>query len=222
MQVLLYLYQELGDEKYKKAADILAKQIATQPRTKQGGFWHKDRYPDQMWLDGLYMLEPFYAEYSNIVGEDHWNDIFKQFELMEKGALDAKTGAKLWEANVSFFKNQMVTSTPVLYKDKVFAPVSQYELASAMADAYVCCKARGGAVLPGHQTSPALLRNACRVKAARAASPGVSMTKVAGRVMAAFGVDDDPHPEEPRSGVSKDGLNRPTHPSRLANARTSG
>ncbi len=59
-------------------------------------------------------------------------------------ALDAKTGRKLWETNVSFFKNQMVTSTPVLYKDRVYAPVSQYELASAMADAYVCCKARGG------------------------------------------------------------------------------
>jgi unsaturated rhamnogalacturonyl hydrolase len=91
-RLLLYLYQELSEEKYKKAADLLAKQIATQPRTKQGGFWHKDRYPDQMWLDGLYMLEPFYAEYSNIVGEDHWDDIFKQFELMEKGAWDPKTG----------------------------------------------------------------------------------------------------------------------------------
>lgn len=59
-------------------------------------------------------------------------------------ALDAKTGRKLWEADVTFFKNQMVTSTPVLYKDRVYAPISQYELASASADAYVCCKARGG------------------------------------------------------------------------------
>ena len=59
-------------------------------------------------------------------------------------AIDAKTGKKLWVTNVSFFKNQMVTSTPVFYKDRVYAPVSQYELASAMADSYVCCKARGG------------------------------------------------------------------------------
>ena len=59
-------------------------------------------------------------------------------------AIDAKTGKKQWVTDVSFFKNQMVTSTPVLYKDRVFAPVSQYELASAAADAYVCCKARGG------------------------------------------------------------------------------
>lgn len=59
-------------------------------------------------------------------------------------ALDARTGRKLWEADVKFFQNQMVTSTPVLYKDRVYAPISQYELASAAADAYVCCKARGG------------------------------------------------------------------------------
>lgn len=59
-------------------------------------------------------------------------------------AIDAKTGRKLWEADVKFFQNQMVTSTPVIYKDRVFAPISQYELASAAADSYVCCKARGG------------------------------------------------------------------------------
>jgi polyvinyl alcohol dehydrogenase (cytochrome) len=59
-------------------------------------------------------------------------------------AVDARTGKKLWEADVKFFQNQMVTATPVLYKDRVYAPISQYELASAAADAYVCCKARGG------------------------------------------------------------------------------
>ena len=91
-RALLFLYQELNTEKYKKAADLLMKQISTQPRTKQGGFWHKDRYPDQMWLDGLYMLEPFYAEYGKITGQDYWSDIVMQFQLMEKGALDPKTG----------------------------------------------------------------------------------------------------------------------------------
>ena len=58
--------------------------------------------------------------------------------------LDAKTGKQLWKTDVKFFQNQMVTSTPVLYKDRVYAPISQYELASAAADSYVCCKARGG------------------------------------------------------------------------------
>ena len=47
-------------------------------------------------------------------------------------AIDARTGKKLWVTDVKFFQNQMVTSTPVLYKDRVFAPISQYELASAI------------------------------------------------------------------------------------------
>lgn len=91
-RMLLYLYQELGDIRYKKAADKLRAQIAAQPRDKDGGFWHKQRYPNQMWLDGLYMLEPFYAEYGTITGEDNWPDIVKQFELMYKGSIDSKTG----------------------------------------------------------------------------------------------------------------------------------
>ncbi|RXK47518.1 glycoside hydrolase family 88/105 protein [Aquirufa rosea] len=91
-RLLLSLYQELGDEKYKLAADLLRSQIKQQPRTKEGGFWHKDRYPDQMWLDGLYMLEPFYAEYSQVFHENNWNDIALQFELMYKNALDPATG----------------------------------------------------------------------------------------------------------------------------------
>jgi unsaturated rhamnogalacturonyl hydrolase len=91
-RMLLYLYQELGDERYKKAADLLRKQITEQPRDADGGFWHKKRYPNQMWLDGLYMLEPFYAEYGQITKEDNWADIIKQFQLMYKGSIDAKTG----------------------------------------------------------------------------------------------------------------------------------
>jgi polyvinyl alcohol dehydrogenase (cytochrome) len=59
-------------------------------------------------------------------------------------ALDAKSGKQLWKADVKFFQNQMVTATPVLYKDRVYAPISQYELASAAANSYLCCKARGG------------------------------------------------------------------------------
>ena len=90
-RMLLYLYQELGDERYKKAADLLRKQISQQPRDADGGFWHKKRYPNQMWLDGLYMLEPFYAEYGQITNQDNWSDIVKQFQLMYKGAIDSKT-----------------------------------------------------------------------------------------------------------------------------------
>lgn len=54
-QSILYLYESTGEEKYKIAADTLRKQINDQPRNYEGGFWHRSTYPNQMWLDGLYM-----------------------------------------------------------------------------------------------------------------------------------------------------------------------
>ena len=67
---LLFLYRVTGKEKYWKAATILREQLRTQPRTNEGGFWHKKVYPYQMWLDGLYMGQPFYAEYAMLAHED--------------------------------------------------------------------------------------------------------------------------------------------------------
>ena len=58
-----------GNEKYIKAVQYLRKQLDGQPRTKEGGFWHKKVYTNQMWLDGLYMAEPFYAEYSTVFNQ---------------------------------------------------------------------------------------------------------------------------------------------------------
>ena len=91
-KLVLLLYRVLGKEKYKKAADLLRSQLKTQPRTKEGGFWHKKIYPNQMWLDGLYMGGPFYAEYSLLFDESGFDDIANQFIWMEKHARDAKTG----------------------------------------------------------------------------------------------------------------------------------
>ncbi|HQU92835.1 MAG TPA: glycoside hydrolase family 88 protein [Pyrinomonadaceae bacterium] len=89
---MLTLFRATGQEKYKKMAELFRSQLKTHPRTKEGGFWHKKIYPWQMWLDGLYMGEPFYAEYSKVFGEDNWNDIADQFVWMEKHAVDPKTG----------------------------------------------------------------------------------------------------------------------------------
>ena len=66
-KTVLALWQITHEERYQKAAALLRKQLDTQPRTGDGGFWHKQRYPHQMWLDGLYMGAPFYAEYAEIV-----------------------------------------------------------------------------------------------------------------------------------------------------------
>ena len=92
-KLFLFLFQVTGKEKYKKAADLLRKQLETHPRTSEGGFWHKQIYPHQMWLDGLYMAQPFYAEYGKLFHEDSiFNDVTRQFVLMEKHALDPATG----------------------------------------------------------------------------------------------------------------------------------
>jgi unsaturated rhamnogalacturonyl hydrolase len=92
-KLLLLLYRVTGKEKYKKASDQLREQLKHQPRTSEGGFWHKKIYPYQMWLDGLYMGEPFYAEYAMLFHDDTaFNDIANQFILMEKHARDPKTG----------------------------------------------------------------------------------------------------------------------------------
>ena len=90
---LLFLYKATGQEKYKKAASLLREQLKTHPRTSEGGFWHKKIYPSQMWLDGLYMGEPFYAEYAVTFNEPAaFDDIAKQFILMERHSRDDKTG----------------------------------------------------------------------------------------------------------------------------------
>ena len=90
---LLLLYKVTGQQKYLLAANKLYDQLQKQPRTKEGGFWHKKIYPNQMWLDGLYMGEPFYAEYAKLMKKDAaFDDIANQFIWMEKNARDPKTG----------------------------------------------------------------------------------------------------------------------------------
>lgn len=90
---LLLLYKVTGQDKYRKAAALLREQLKNHPRTSEGGFWHKKIYPSQMWLDGLYMAEPFYAEYAATFHEPAaFDDIAKQFILMESHSRDPKTG----------------------------------------------------------------------------------------------------------------------------------
>ncbi len=90
---LLLLYGVTQDPKYYKAAAMLRRQLAAQPRNSSGGFWHQGQFSDQMWLDGIYMAEPFYAEYASTFQEpEDFKDITKQFVLLDQHARDAKTG----------------------------------------------------------------------------------------------------------------------------------
>jgi unsaturated rhamnogalacturonyl hydrolase len=90
---LLLLYRVTRNQRYLTAATFLTDQLAQQPREPSGGYWHKQRYPNQMWLDGLYMAEPFRAEYASISHHpEDFADITHQFVLMEQHARDPKTG----------------------------------------------------------------------------------------------------------------------------------
>jgi unsaturated rhamnogalacturonyl hydrolase len=89
----MMLYNVTGKEKYKKAIDNIRSQFNDHPRTKEGSFWHKKIYPWQVWLDGLYMGQPFYAEYAKLARQDTvFEDIARQFINIEKHTRDAKTG----------------------------------------------------------------------------------------------------------------------------------
>ena len=78
-RILFDLYAETGKEKYNKAIELLHEQIVRQPRTEYGNFWHKLIYPNQVWLDGIYMSEVFYTRYVAERGDGDFSEIVKQF-----------------------------------------------------------------------------------------------------------------------------------------------
>lgn len=88
-RVLFDLYKLTGLEKYKKAIEYTYGQIAVQPRTFEGSFWHKDIYPNQVWLDGLFMAQVFYMRYETTFHDCmNYADIKKQFENVRKNMFD--------------------------------------------------------------------------------------------------------------------------------------
>jgi unsaturated rhamnogalacturonyl hydrolase len=89
---MMILYRTTGNERYRRMVELFRSQLRTHPRTNQGGFWHKKIYPWQMWLDGLYMGQPFYAEYSQVFAENNWDEIANQFVWMEEHSRDKNTG----------------------------------------------------------------------------------------------------------------------------------
>ncbi|SDY93822.1 unsaturated rhamnogalacturonyl hydrolase [Evansella caseinilytica] len=91
--LLFPLYKATGDKRYKIAAGKLRNLLKTLNRTKEGGFWHKDQYPYQMWLDGLYMAGPFTILYGQSFSEPELTElVLHQESLMRKHTKDEKTG----------------------------------------------------------------------------------------------------------------------------------
>lgn len=96
--VLLYLYPKTKEERFLKAMETLNSQMESQPKTSDGGYWHKKIYPNQMWLDGLYMAEPFHTKYALDYIEDSekaqkiFDYVVLQFDLIQKHSRDEKSG----------------------------------------------------------------------------------------------------------------------------------
>ena len=118
---LFRIYDKTQNPKYKKALDLLRSQLDTQPRNDDGGFWHKKIYPNQMWLDGLYMGTPFYAEYTHRYVTDPeaqaaaYDDILNQILLVAKHTYDPANGLYRHACDIS---RQMFWADPVTGQSK--------------------------------------------------------------------------------------------------------
>lgn len=92
-RILFDLYKYYGEEKYKKAIELSYSQILTHPRTKEGNFWHKKIYPNQVWLDGLYMMQVFYMRYETVFnGYKNYQDIKRQYQNVRNIMFNEKKG----------------------------------------------------------------------------------------------------------------------------------
>ncbi len=92
-KTIFAMFNTNQDDGYKHAIEKLRQQLDNQPRTASGGYWHKQIYPNQMWLDGLYMSGPFRAEYAKSTEDAAmFDDIVKQFTLVAEHTYDEKTG----------------------------------------------------------------------------------------------------------------------------------
>jgi len=92
-KMLLRYLERLGDDKYRMAADAIRAQLEEHPRTSEGAFWHKERYPWQLWLDGVYMGMPFLAHYSQMTGDTHGiEEAVNEFLITRRHLRDEETG----------------------------------------------------------------------------------------------------------------------------------
>ncbi|ADN01384.1 glycoside hydrolase family 88/105 protein [Spirochaeta thermophila] len=91
--LLFPLHERYGEARYKKAMDYILGLLEGFHTTPEGGFWHKEKYPNQQWLDGLYMAGPFSVHYASLFGRPELYDLFvKQALLIERHTRDPQTG----------------------------------------------------------------------------------------------------------------------------------
>ena len=87
-RVLFELYEKTGKEKYRLAIEKQREHLLSQPRTETGNFWHKLIYPNQIWLDGIYMAQVFSAKYAKTFGGGDYSDVVMQIKNVRKYMFD--------------------------------------------------------------------------------------------------------------------------------------
>jgi unsaturated rhamnogalacturonyl hydrolase len=101
-KALFDVYMASGQIKFRRAIERLMRQVADQPQTRSGGWWHKQIYPWQMWLDGIYMATPFVVRYAREFGHPSWFDVvWRQIALVSQHTRDPETGlwVHAWDAS---------------------------------------------------------------------------------------------------------------------------
>ncbi|OTB07257.1 glycoside hydrolase family 105 protein [Hypoxylon sp. CI-4A] len=93
---IIWWYERTEEAKYKQAADVIREQLNRHPRTPTGGFWHREpNYPDQMWLDGIFMADSFYAKWTRLFdaeNETAWDDIARQYDNIDAHTRNHSSG----------------------------------------------------------------------------------------------------------------------------------
>ena len=90
-KTLFFLYNETQEERYYKIIEYIMEQLKSQPRLQCGNFWYEKMYPNQIWLESLYVTIPFYMAYETIFNKkENYNDIIKQFTNVRKHIFDDK------------------------------------------------------------------------------------------------------------------------------------
>lgn len=118
----LWWYEKTGEEKYKSAADIVRQQLNRHPRTPTGGFWHRQpTYPNQMWLDGIFMADSFYALWTNRFDKDNttaWDDIILQYDNIEAHCRNTTSGLLVHgydESKVALWADPVTGAAPLVW-----------------------------------------------------------------------------------------------------------
>ncbi|KAI1375824.1 glycoside hydrolase family 105 protein [Hypoxylon crocopeplum] len=93
---ILWWYEHTREPKYKRAADVIRSQLDRHPRTATGGFWHRQpNYPDQMWLDGIFMADSFYAKWTSLFDAKNgtaWDDVARQYDNIDAHTRNRTSG----------------------------------------------------------------------------------------------------------------------------------